>query len=133
MSSPTRPPDRDERREAARRARLDREGGAAAAGVRRRRLVRLGAVLVVTAVAVVVAIALSGGGGEDAGAPAGSATDRSASERAVRVLAGIPQDGPVLGRASAAVRVVEFADLQCPFCRDVALDGLPQLIQRHVR
>jgi protein-disulfide isomerase len=31
------------------------------------------------------------------------------------------------------VQVVEFADLQCPICRDYSLQTLPQLIQDYVR
>jgi protein-disulfide isomerase len=29
--------------------------------------------------------------------------------------------------------LTEFADLQCPFCRDYAVDVLPQVIERYVR
>ena len=29
--------------------------------------------------------------------------------------------------------LTEFADLQCPFCRDYAVNVLPQVIERYVR
>ena len=49
------------------------------------------------------------------------------------MLAGIPQNGIYLGNANAPVRLVEFADLQCPFCREYTLQTLPQLVQDYVR
>ena len=49
------------------------------------------------------------------------------------MLAGIPQTGIYLGKADAPVRLVEFADLQCPICREYALQSLPTLVQDYVR
>jgi protein-disulfide isomerase len=49
------------------------------------------------------------------------------------LLNGIPQKGLTLGNANAPVRVLEFADLQCPFCRDYSLGVMPGLVQKYVR
>lgn len=49
------------------------------------------------------------------------------------VFAGIPQEGIVLGSTAAPVTLVEFADLQCPYCADFARQGLPTLVQEYVR
>lgn len=49
------------------------------------------------------------------------------------VFAGIPQRGIVLGFAAAPVTLVEFADLQCPYCAEFARSGLPPLVQEYVR
>jgi protein-disulfide isomerase len=46
---------------------------------------------------------------------------------------GLEQDGLVLGDPDAPVTLVEYADLQCPFCRQFALDVLPELVERYVR
>lgn len=43
-------------------------------------------------------------------------------------LRGIPQDGPVLGDPDAKLRIVEVADLQCPFCRDAARTTVREVI-----
>ena len=49
------------------------------------------------------------------------------------MLADIPQDGLTLGDPKAPVRVIEFADLQCPVCRDYASGVMPRLVQDYVR
>jgi protein-disulfide isomerase len=126
-------PPRRERRDQARRERLERERAAAAAAARRRRLTRLGAAVGVAAIVVVALIAISSsGGGTKTAASAGSGpVAGTAASRSL--LAGIPQKGITLGNANAPVRVVEFADLQCPFCRDFAVGGLPDVVQKYVR
>jgi protein-disulfide isomerase len=128
---------RQQRREAARAARVEAERAQAAAGQRRRRLVTLGGVLAVAAVVVVVAILVSGGGGDDASdRPQAAQTSSGAipgQKESAEMLAGIPQKGIYLGKADAPVRLVEFADLQCPICREYSLQSLPQLVQDYVR
>jgi protein-disulfide isomerase len=49
------------------------------------------------------------------------------------MLDGIRQHGNVLGSPTAPVRLVEFADPQCPFCAVYARDVLPTLIREYVR
>jgi protein-disulfide isomerase len=48
-------------------------------------------------------------------------------------LAGIPQNGTAIGKPDAPVTLVEYADLQCPFCTEWARVTLPFLIQDYVR
>ena len=48
-------------------------------------------------------------------------------------MAGITQDGIALGDPAAPATLVEFADLQCPFCGVYGRDVLPTLLDRYVR
>lgn len=60
-----------------------------------------------------------------------SARPRGGSTLAL--LDGIPQHGVTLGNPAAPVALLEFADLQCPFCGAVNGVVLPPLIQQFVR
>jgi protein-disulfide isomerase len=89
---------------------------------RERRLWLLAGAAVLAAVIVAVAIAISQGGTDDEEEPAPPA----------RVEA-IPQDGVSLGDPDAPATLIEFADLQCPFCADFATAQLPEVIDQYVR
>jgi protein-disulfide isomerase len=116
------------------RAAREAQEAAAAQSVRRRRtLTQLGAVLAVAAAVVVVLVAVSSRGGSSTAnklAP-GSAPTQSAAIDAM--FAGIPQQGQTVGKASAPVTLLEFADLKCPICREFSAQALPTLVQQYVR
>jgi len=46
---------------------------------------------------------------------------------------GIPQRLNQLGNPNAPVTLIEFADLQCPFCGQYAIDALPAIVKEYVR
>ena len=49
------------------------------------------------------------------------------------LLDGIPQNGTMLGKPSAPVTLVEYADLQCPYCAQVATGDFPAIVRDYVR
>src|SRR6185436_12583293 len=51
----------------------------------------------------------------------------------VALFKGIPQTLNVLGDPNAPTTMIEFADLQCPFCREYAVAALPALVEEYVR
>ena len=77
-------------------------------------------------VAVLAAVAVGGPGQDGSSKGGGSAAPESA-------LRGIPQSGIVLGSPNAPVTMVEFADLQCPFCAEYQASVFPTLLDRYVR
>jgi protein-disulfide isomerase len=83
----------------------------------------LAAAAAAAAIIVVAAIVISQGGADD---------DESAPAPPPRVAA-IPQDGVSLGDPDAPATLIEFADLQCPFCAEFATEELPGVIDSYVR
>jgi protein-disulfide isomerase len=83
----------------------------------------LAAVLIV---AVAVAISQAGSSGD------GNGGEVRGGPEARALFRGVPENGIVLGDAHAPLTVTEFADLQCPFCRDYTLAVLPALVRRYV-
>jgi protein-disulfide isomerase len=117
---------------AAREARLAAQARAEALVALRRRIRIVAAMAVVALALVSAAVAFSSAGG---GAPAGAATGGRliGAASSSRLFAGIPQHGLVLGSSRAPVRMVEFADLQCPYCDEYAVQTLPTLVTDYVR
>jgi protein-disulfide isomerase len=104
---------------------------------RERRLWLLAGAAVVAAVIVAVAIAISQGGADDdddsSPAPRSDAPGSAAPEQAADLFEDIPQSGVSLGDPNAPATLIEFADLQCPFCAEFAGDQLPGVIDQYVR
>jgi protein-disulfide isomerase len=94
-----------------------------------RRLWQLGGVLVFAAAVVAVLVVVSRAGNSS---PAQAGRLGQVTQVNAR-FAGIPQQGITLGEPKAPVTLVEFADLQCPFCRQFAQNALPTLVDRYVR
>ncbi|MGB2710037.1 MAG: thioredoxin domain-containing protein, partial [Conexibacter sp.] len=98
----------------------------------RRRLWQLGGALGLAAAIVVVLVLAFGGGGDDKKTLKAGETIPGQIESNAR-FAGIPQDGVTLGDPDAPVTLVEFADLQWPFCRDYTTNVMPTLVADYVK
>ena len=118
---------RKEQREEARRQREEREQAALATQRRKRRLWQVGSTLVVAIAIVAIAIAVSSSGGND------TKVTKSETTKTQSIFTGIAQSNLTLGNPQAKVTMYEFADLQCPFCREYTTSVFPQIVQKYVK
>lgn len=89
-----------------------------------RRSVYVAIAIAALAAGALVAVALLARSSDD---------ESSGSPTPVVELDGIPQDGAILGDPEATVTLIEYADLQCPACRQYAENVLPILVDDYVR
>lgn len=125
---------RAEQKQEARARRLEAEQAERAAAKRRSSIMRLGLVLGLAVIVVVVAIVVSsGGGGGNNAASSGKATPGDGAA-ATALFRGIPEKGIDLGKGgSGTPTLIEFADLQCPYCQQYNNAVLSSVVKNYVR
>ena len=80
--------------------------------------------------AALVTLSACGGGSDDGDGDGSGLTGVAVvSER----FQGLPQNGNTVGEPDAAVEVVEYGDMQCPFCATAAETLTPQILDQIVR
>ena len=88
-------------------------------------------VLVLVGAAVAAAVLIVGSlllsGGDDSAPP----TETGPS--VASLLDGIAQQGTVLGSPNAKVTLIQYEDIQCPFCKRFDDDVVPALVDEYVR
>src|SRR5262245_55294778 len=94
-------------------------------------LMAVGAVIALVVMVAIVAIVLT----RDSSGSSSSAPPAKLAEAAdvQRLLRGIPQRGNVPGSPTGPATMVEYIDLQCPYCREFETQVMPTIIPRFVR
>ncbi len=123
---------RTKHKEEARARRLAEEQARQLRERRQRRLRMLGGLVGIAVAVIVVAIIVASGSSSSNSNPNSAGAKRNIAA-VNNVLTGIPQSGARLGSPNAKVIVTEFADLQCPICKEFSEGAQQQLISNEVR
>lgn len=96
---------------------------------RRRKLLQLASAAVFLAIVGVVVLIVVNANKSSGG----DASNLQGVEEVDRALAGIPQNGMLLGDPKAPVTLIEFGDLKCPVCAAFSKEIIPSVIDSKVR
>ena len=96
-------------------------------------LIAIGAAAVVAAALIVGSVVLTGGGSSSSSSSATTTTAAGAKPAALALIAGIPQNGTILGKPSAQLRMLQYEDLQCPICKRYTDDAFPSVVNEYVK
>jgi protein-disulfide isomerase len=97
-----------------------------------------GGVVAVVIVAIVLGVVLTRGGSnntalKDLPAVGSCTTGLPGCSDVQALFQGIPQTGTTLGSATAPVTLVEYIDLQCPFCQEFETQVFPDILKTYVK
>ncbi|SMF68812.1 thioredoxin domain-containing protein [Allosphingosinicella indica] len=66
-------------------------------------------------------------------APVGEAIPAPNGGDWTTTVSATPEGGFIMGNPNAPVKVVEYASMTCPHCRDFSATGTPQLVEKYVK
>lgn len=95
-----------------------------------------GGIVVLVAIAIVLAVVLGRGSSSGSSWPAKALPPSSWLPGAPQVqkeFGGIPQHGLTLGSRSAPATMVEYIDLQCPYCDEFENGVMPAIVKKYIR
>lgn len=98
-------------------------------GDRRTKILQLGAGAVFLVIVLVVVLIVANSGGSSGG----DASNLKEIPEVDSLVTGVPQSGTTLGDPNAKVELIEYGDLQCPFCKAYSEEVLPQVIENKVK
>ncbi|MBK5109950.1 MAG: thioredoxin domain-containing protein [Thermoleophilia bacterium] len=113
-----------QKRKELREKRLAAESAAKGTDRRQNMVKIIGAAIFVAVIAIVVAIVVSSSGSDEPAKSSGEVDE---------LLAGIPQEGTVLGDPASKVTLIEFGDLQCPSCKQASETIVPDVVSGPVK
>jgi protein-disulfide isomerase len=90
---------------------------------RRNLIIAVAAAVVVAGVLIVGSLVLGGSSGSSSSSADGTPVD----------IAGIPQNGTVLGKPGAKVTLLQYEDLQCPVCKDYTDAAFGAIVDEYVK
>src|SRR5689334_2923060 len=95
-------------------------------------------VVVLVIVGIVLGVTLSGGSSsnsslKDLPATGSCTTGLPGCSDVEAMFKGIPQQGLTLGSPSAPVTMIEYIDLQCPFCQQFETEVMPDILKTYVK
>ncbi len=116
------------------RAKREEAQAQAAARAKRMKMVQyLAGAVFLAIVVVVLVVVITGGKDKGGGASEGGDAKVQGVAETKALLNGIEQNGLTIGDPKAPVTIVEFVDVQCPFCKNHQLDQQPKIIKELVR